>query len=114
MGAGAYLGTKAEAEVLHTEIKRTREEIVEEPYVVQENLLEALAKEGLSREAGYRIVKLLSWAPKVAHGDSGSKGVRDRARHGEGRDRGRTFHGGRFSDRSASALAALRFHRVAA
>jgi VIT1/CCC1 family predicted Fe2+/Mn2+ transporter len=65
MGAGAYLGTKAEAEVLHTEIKRTREEIVEEPYVVQENLLEALAKEGVSREAGYRIVKLLSSAPKA-------------------------------------------------
>ena len=65
MGAGAYLGTRAESEVLHTEIKQTREEIVEEPYVVQESLLEALAKEGVSREAAYRIVKLLSSAPKA-------------------------------------------------
>jgi vacuolar iron transporter family protein len=63
MGAGAYLGTRAEGEVLEGELNRARGEVVHEPYLVQENLLDQLAKEGLSREAGYRVVKLLSSAP---------------------------------------------------
>lgn len=65
MGAGAYLGTRAEGEVLEGELNRARGEVVREPYMVQENLLEQLAKEGLSREAGYRVVKLLSSAPEA-------------------------------------------------
>ena len=65
MGAGAYLGTRAETEVLGSELERTREEAAAEPYVLQEGLLNQLAREGLSREASYRIVKLLSSAPQA-------------------------------------------------
>ncbi len=65
MAAGAYLGTRAEGEVLEGELNRAREEVVHEPYLIQENLLEQLAREGLSREAGYRVVKLLSSAPEA-------------------------------------------------
>ncbi|HKV54548.1 MAG TPA: VIT1/CCC1 transporter family protein [Candidatus Binataceae bacterium] len=65
MAAGAYLGTRAETEVIRGELRRARQQSEEQPYLVQENLLEALAKEGLSREAGYRVVKLLSEAPQV-------------------------------------------------
>lgn len=65
MGAGAYLGTRAETEVLASEFERTREEASAEPYVLQESLLDALAREGLGREASYRVVKLLSGAPRA-------------------------------------------------
>jgi vacuolar iron transporter family protein len=65
MGAGAYLGTRAEGEVLEGELNRARDDVVTEPYLTQENLLDQLAREGLSREAGYRVVKLLSSAPQA-------------------------------------------------
>jgi vacuolar iron transporter family protein len=65
MGAGAYLGTRAESEVIRSELRRTRKESERQLYVVQEGLLDELAKEGLSREAGYRVVKLLSSAPQA-------------------------------------------------
>jgi vacuolar iron transporter family protein len=65
MGAGAYLGTHAENQVLRSEIGRTRRESASQPYAIQESLLEELAKEGLSREASYRVVKLLSSAPRA-------------------------------------------------
>lgn len=65
MGAGAYLGTRAETEVLRSELRRTRQEAQDQPYVVQESLLNALANEGLDREAGYRVVKLLSSQPQA-------------------------------------------------
>jgi vacuolar iron transporter family protein len=65
MGAGAYLGTHAESAVLRSELDRVRRESEEEPYLVQESLIEALSKEGLSREAGYRVVKLLSSSKDV-------------------------------------------------
>jgi vacuolar iron transporter family protein len=65
MAAGAYLGTRAEGEVLEGELNRARDEVVHEPYLIQESLLEQLAREGLSREAGYRVVKLLSSAPEA-------------------------------------------------
>ncbi len=67
MGAGAYLGTHAETEVLRlrSEIQRTRRESAAQPYVIQESLLDELAKEGLSREASYRVVQLLSSAPRA-------------------------------------------------
>ena len=35
------------------------------PYIVQESLLDELCKEGLSREAAYRVVQLLSTSPKA-------------------------------------------------
>lgn len=65
MAAGAYLGTRAESEVLRGELERTREQAQERPYVVQEGLLRELAKEGLGREAAYRVVKLLSSSPRA-------------------------------------------------
>jgi VIT1/CCC1 family predicted Fe2+/Mn2+ transporter len=64
MGVGAYLGTHAEADVLSSEIDRARREAQDHPYVIQEGLLEALAKEGLSRDAAYRVVKLISTSPR--------------------------------------------------
>lgn len=65
MGAGAYLGTRAESEVMSAEIARARREAEAHPYVIQESLLEQLSREGLSREAAYRVVKLLSSEPSV-------------------------------------------------
>jgi vacuolar iron transporter family protein len=65
MGAGAYRGSRAETEVLSSELERTREEAAAEPYVLQERLLHALEHEGLSREASYRVVQILSSAPQA-------------------------------------------------
>ncbi|HKF28627.1 MAG TPA: VIT1/CCC1 transporter family protein [Candidatus Binataceae bacterium] len=65
MGAGAYLGTNAESEVLQSELARARSEIERQPYLAQEALLDQLEKEGLSREAGYRVVRLLSSSPQT-------------------------------------------------
>jgi VIT1/CCC1 family predicted Fe2+/Mn2+ transporter len=73
MGAGAYLGTRAETEVIRSELQRARDEVRDEPYLVQESLLDALAKEGLSREAGYRVVTLLSSAPQALHATAEEK-----------------------------------------
>ncbi|HVA78070.1 MAG TPA: VIT1/CCC1 transporter family protein [Candidatus Binataceae bacterium] len=65
MGAGAYLGTRAESEVMASEVARTRRDAQRHPYVVQEALLGELEKQGLTREAGYRVVQLLSSAPDL-------------------------------------------------
>lgn len=65
MGAGAYLGTRAEAEVLRGELSRAEKETAAEPYIIQQNLLDALNREGLSRDASYRVVQLLSSSPQV-------------------------------------------------
>jgi VIT1/CCC1 family predicted Fe2+/Mn2+ transporter len=67
MGAGAYLGTRAETEVIRSELRRTRSESHAQPYMIQESLVDELAKEGLSREASYRVVKLLSSAPQALY-----------------------------------------------
>jgi vacuolar iron transporter family protein len=67
MGAGAYLGARAESAVLRSELDRVRRESETQPYVVQESLLGALAKEGLHREAAYRVVKLLSGSPDALY-----------------------------------------------
>lgn len=60
MGAGAYLGGHAETEIVTAELEQARREAEAHPYVLQESLLEQLSKEGLSRDAAYRVVKLLS------------------------------------------------------
>lgn len=73
MGAGAYLGTRAETEVIRSELRRAREESHDQPYVVQESLLNALAHEGLSREASYRVVQLLSSAPEALYSTAEEK-----------------------------------------
>lgn len=65
MGAGAYLGAHAESDILQAELEQARREAAEHPYVIQESLLEQLATEGLSRDAAYRVVKLLSTSPNV-------------------------------------------------
>ena len=65
MAAGAYLGTRAETEVLRAELDLVRADAADKPYTVQEGLLDELCKEGLSREAGYRVVRLLSTAPQA-------------------------------------------------
>jgi len=65
MAAGAYLGARAETEVLHAELKVVRTDAASRPYTVQEGLLDELCKEGLSREAAYRVVKMLSTSPKA-------------------------------------------------
>lgn len=73
MGAGAYLGAHAESAVLRSELDRVRRESADQPYVVQESLLDALAKEGLSRESGYRVVKLLSSSPNSLYSTAEEK-----------------------------------------
>jgi VIT1/CCC1 family predicted Fe2+/Mn2+ transporter len=65
MGAGAYLGTNAESEVLQSELARARTDIERQPYLAQEALLDQREKEGLSRDAGYRVVRLLSSSPQT-------------------------------------------------
>ncbi len=65
MGVGAYLGTRAEVEVIRGELARARREAARQPYILQEELLEKLAGEGLGREAAYRVVKLLSGSPEA-------------------------------------------------
>lgn len=65
MGAGAYLGTNAESEVLQSELARARTDIERQPYLAQEALLDQLEREGLSRDAGHRVVRLLSSSPQT-------------------------------------------------
>jgi VIT1/CCC1 family predicted Fe2+/Mn2+ transporter len=60
MGAGAYLGGHAESEILTAELEQARRESEAHPYVLQESLLDQLAKEGLSRDSAYRVVQPLS------------------------------------------------------
>ena len=73
MGAGAYLGTRAETEVIRSELRRAHAEVSDQPYLVQESLMDALAKEGLGREASYRVVKLLSAAPQALYSTAEEK-----------------------------------------
>ncbi|MGH7778457.1 MAG: VIT1/CCC1 transporter family protein [Candidatus Binataceae bacterium] len=65
MGAGAYLGTRAETEVMASEVERTRSEARRHPYVMQDALVSELEKQGLTRETGYRVVQLLSTSPNL-------------------------------------------------
>ncbi|HXN86749.1 MAG TPA: VIT1/CCC1 transporter family protein [Candidatus Binataceae bacterium] len=73
MGVGAYLGTNAEAEIMNAELKRARREAEAHPYMIQESLLDQLSKEGLTRDAAYRVVKLMSTAPEVLIGTAEEK-----------------------------------------
>ena len=65
MAAGAYLGTRAETEVLRAELELVRKDARQKPYVIKEGLLDELCKEGLTREAAYRIVQLLGTSPEA-------------------------------------------------
>jgi VIT1/CCC1 family predicted Fe2+/Mn2+ transporter len=73
MAAGAYLGARAETEVLRAELDLVRADAADKPYTVQEGLLDELCKEGLSREAGYRVVRLLSTSPKALESTAEAK-----------------------------------------
>ncbi len=73
MGAGAYLGARAEAEVLRAELDLVRADAAEKPYTVQEGLLDELCKEGLTREAAFRVVRLLSTAPRALESTAEAK-----------------------------------------
>src|SRR6266566_3785024 len=59
MSAGAYLSSKAEKEIFDHELEKEASFIEREPYAAQEGLLQALCREGLTREAAYRIVRLM-------------------------------------------------------
>src|SRR3972149_1429514 len=59
MSAGAYLSSKAEKEIFDHELEKEARFVEREPYLAQEGLLDALHREGLAREACYRIVKLM-------------------------------------------------------
>ncbi len=59
MSAGAYLSAKAEKEIFDHELDKEAGFIEREPYAAQEGLLQALCREGLTREAAYRIVGLM-------------------------------------------------------
>ena len=59
MAAGSYLSSKAEKDIFDHELAKETHFIEQEPYVAQEGLLQALSREGLSRESSYRVVKLL-------------------------------------------------------
>src|SRR4051794_23435610 len=59
MATGSYLSSNAEKEIFEKEIKDAAELAEKEPYVAAEGLLNALSLEGMTKEQGYRVVKLL-------------------------------------------------------
>lgn len=65
MAAGSYLSSSAEKEIFDKEIKEAEDLAEKEPYLAAEGLLKALSQEGLKKEQGYRIVKLLAQEEKV-------------------------------------------------
>lgn len=60
MGAGEYLSSAAQRRVTVAAARDAAAAGVEEPYVLQEELLGALEAEGLDRAAAYRVVDLVS------------------------------------------------------
>lgn len=60
MAAGSYLSGRAETDILDAEVKDAEKLAGSEPYLAQEGVLEALVRDGLSREQAYRVVRLLS------------------------------------------------------
>lgn len=65
MAAGSYLSSSAEKEIFDKELREAEVLAEKEPYLAAEGLLKALGQEGLKREQGYRIVKLLIQEEKV-------------------------------------------------
>jgi VIT1/CCC1 family predicted Fe2+/Mn2+ transporter len=59
MAAGSYLSSNAQKEIFDKEIIEAEKLAEREPYMAAEGLLKALGEEGLSKEQGYRMVKLL-------------------------------------------------------
>ncbi len=65
MAAGSYLSSSAEKEIFDKELREAEELAEKEPYLAAEGLLKALGQEGLKKEQGYRIVKLLAEEEQV-------------------------------------------------
>ena len=65
MAAGSYLSSSAEKEIFDRELREAEDLAEKEPYLAAEGLLKALNQEGLRREQGYRIVRLLLQEEKV-------------------------------------------------
>ncbi|HVO29370.1 MAG TPA: VIT1/CCC1 transporter family protein, partial [bacterium] len=65
MAAGAYLAARAEKDIVEHERDAASKLAESEPYLAQEGILEALAKEGLTREQAYRVVGVLSSSQRV-------------------------------------------------
>lgn len=65
MAAGAYLAARAEKDIVDHERGKASTLAESEPYLAQEGILEALAKEGLTREQAYRVVGVLSSSRRV-------------------------------------------------
>ena len=65
MAAGSYLSSSAEKEIFDKELREAEDLAGKEPYLAAEGLLKALGQEGLKKEQGYRIVKLLAQEERV-------------------------------------------------
>jgi len=59
MAAGSYLSSGAQKEIFDKELREAEKMAEREPYMAAEGLLRALGEEGLNKEQGYRMVKLL-------------------------------------------------------
>jgi VIT1/CCC1 family predicted Fe2+/Mn2+ transporter len=59
MAAGSYLSSGAQKDIFDKEIADAEKLAEREPYIAAEGLLNALEEEGLSKEHGYRMVKVL-------------------------------------------------------
>jgi len=65
MSAGSYLSSSAEKEIFDKELREAEHLAEKEPYLAAEGLLKALSQEGLKREQGYHIVKVLAQEKRV-------------------------------------------------
>jgi VIT1/CCC1 family predicted Fe2+/Mn2+ transporter len=59
MATGSYLSSGAQKDIFDKEIADAEQLAEREPYLAAEGLLKALGEEGLSKEQGYRMVKVL-------------------------------------------------------
>lgn len=59
MGAAEFLSAKARRQVYERAVRDEERRFAEEPYLAHQELVHALAEEGVSKDKAYRIVKLL-------------------------------------------------------
>lgn len=59
MGAAEFLSAKARRQVYERAVRDEQRRFADEPYLAHQELVHALAEEGVSKEKAYRIVKLL-------------------------------------------------------
>ena len=75
MAAGSYLSSGAQKDIFDKEIADAERLADSEPYVAAEGLLNALEQEGLSKEYGYRLVKVLLQERNVSCAPSRKKSL---------------------------------------